>query len=141
MISFIFKSLIRQIPLTLKTCDTIRSLFSFLGPKKDHASTLKRSVRKIVSLHGIDPDALLLQDKGAGKPGFCHTFLVGISPSIEKDPRVLLRSYMLDDGQFVVENCKIWEAARATTAASDFFSPITLGSPHITFEVSAIFIA
>lgn len=42
---------------------------------------------------------------------------------------MLLRSYETDDAvdQLSTQECKIWEAARATSAAATFFDPIKIG--------------
>ena len=60
----------------------------------------------------------------------CRTFVVAkMARNINAAP-TLFRSYSLDGER--PTKCKIWEAARATTAASTFFKPISIEeAPHL----------
>jgi predicted acylesterase/phospholipase RssA len=50
----------------------------------------------------------------------------------------VIRSYENPDVYNHLENCKIWEAARATSAASTFFDPITIGNNQETYVDGAL---
>jgi predicted acylesterase/phospholipase RssA len=54
----------------------------------------------------------------------CRTFVVATRGLVANGPPVLLRSY--DCKGHMAENCAIWEAARATSAAPSFFKPISI---------------
>lgn len=46
----------------------------------------------------------------------------------ENSSTIVIRSYESDHHDSLIDVVKIWEAARATSAASTFFDPITIGS-------------
>ena len=49
----------------------------------------------------------------------------------------LFRTYSSQDEEPIVEDCTIWQAARATTAAPTFFKPITIGNQSFIDGVMA----
>lgn len=104
------------------------------------ASILEKHIKDIIADHGGDLNALL-EEPVTGSTEYCRTFVVAISQSNAGNPPVLFRSYPPPHGvEALVGKCKIWEAARATTAASTFFSPMTMGSPPQTFIVRVYFV-
>jgi predicted acylesterase/phospholipase RssA len=50
----------------------------------------------------------------------------------------VIRSYETDNYDRLLDVCKIWEAARATSAASTLFEPISIGRPPTRFVDGAL---
>jgi predicted acylesterase/phospholipase RssA len=50
----------------------------------------------------------------------------------------ILRSYDTTEPKFLFEECKIWEACRATSAATTFFDPVTIGKYGQRFADGAV---
>jgi len=96
------------------------------------ASTLKECVKEIVAQHQQDGDVnASLRDPSDGTDKICRTFVVAVTQSYVDSPPKRFRSYATKTR--LADNCEIWEAARATTAASTFFDPMTIGSPPQKF--------
>jgi patatin-like phospholipase/acyl hydrolase len=55
----------------------------------------------------------------------CKVFVCAVEG--KNDAAVLIRSYETMEYDSLYDICKIWEAARATSAASTFFEPIEIG--------------
>lgn len=89
---------------------------------------LTACIKEVLVTRGLDPDALLKDElEGACKVFVCAT-------SAQTRSIVHLRSYRSPRGrENLYRTTKIWEACRATSAASSFFDPITIGEYGETF--------
>ncbi|KAK0130270.1 hypothetical protein ONS96_000793 [Cadophora gregata f. sp. sojae] len=122
--------------LYLKLAEEIFSKESdSIDSKFDH-SVLEQSIKDIVesapapSPGSLDPD-VLLEDESIGDPeGGTRTFVVSTRTRGTGATAVRMRSYEIAKKEIAFE-AKIWEAARATSAAPTFFSPITIR--HVTY--------
>lgn len=65
-----------------------------------------------------------------------HRFVCALTVPIRK--LVAIRNYSPRELVDIVSGCKIWEAARATSAAPSFFDPITVGYPAQKFAEGGI---
>ena len=93
-----------------------------LRPSYD-AKKLEDHIKRLVEKHlDGNPDAEM-RDK---RPGACKVAVVAMATE-NSEPQVLPSYY--DSRNNMMEGMKIWEAARATSAATGFFEPITIG-PH-----------
>ncbi|KAM7189197.1 hypothetical protein V8F33_010199 [Rhypophila sp. PSN 637] len=108
-----------------------RSKLSLVAKGKDlwkadgkyRSETLAEEFRKAAMELEKDPDALLFTpDTG------CRVFVCANSKTLNQP--VLIRSYKTDSSVSYISTakCRIWEAARATSAASTFFDPIQIGT-------------
>ncbi|KAL9064664.1 MAG: hypothetical protein Q9157_007754 [Trypethelium eluteriae] len=72
-------------------------------------------------------------------PSGCKTFVVALSGEFG-DYHVVFSSYGRrgESNRGLYDSAKIWEAARATSAASSFFEPIQIGEPSQTFLDGAV---
>ncbi|KAI9660360.1 MAG: hypothetical protein M1821_009710 [Bathelium mastoideum] len=72
-------------------------------------------------------------------PSGCRTFVTALSGEFG-DYRVVFSSYGRpgESNRALYDSAKIWEAARATSAASSFFDPIQIGAPSQTFLDGAV---
>ncbi|KAK7419245.1 hypothetical protein QQX98_003397 [Neonectria punicea] len=89
---------------------------------KYRSDFLAEEFMKAVRLVEGDENALFFDPKG-----ICRVFVCAQSKA--RNAPVNIRSYTTDvavDG-LSTKQCKIWEAARATSAASNFFDPIQIG--------------
>ncbi|KAH7072022.1 hypothetical protein BKA63DRAFT_554892 [Paraphoma chrysanthemicola] len=83
---------------------------------------LARAVREVVAAQGLPDDALLKDEPGAT----CKVFVCATSK--ETSETVCLTSYRTPRGNSdLLNSAKIWEACRATSAATSFFDPIAVG--------------
>jgi predicted acylesterase/phospholipase RssA len=118
-----------------------RRVFGFKNRKPSpecqfKASTLADAVREIVEQRGRG-DVLLdpLASQRKGKAFVCA------SDTADLDVVQLFRTYETRDGTDEwLKDCKIWEAARATTAAPTFFKPIEITGDEVkgTFMDGAV---
>ncbi|KAK0122575.1 hypothetical protein ONS96_009616 [Cadophora gregata f. sp. sojae] len=93
---------------------------------KFKASRLEGAIRKVlVDTLGPDRDEERMLDVDTSG---CKTFVCAVpAHHVNSSPR-LFRSYVTRDPSF---NPKIWEAARATSAAPGFFKRISIGEPGV----------
>ncbi|KAF2711453.1 FabD/lysophospholipase-like protein [Pleomassaria siparia CBS 279.74] len=83
---------------------------------------LTQAVREVIKQQGLQEDALLKDSTEAG----CKVFVCATSK--ETSGIVCLTSYRTPRGNNdLLNSVKIWEACRATSAASSFFDPIAIG--------------
>lgn len=75
----------------------------------------------------------LLKDQD---PDACRVFVC--ATRAEDHSLAILRSYKTRRHDPLYNTCKIWEAARATSAASAFFEPIEIGPSHQKFVDGAL---
>ena len=75
-------------------------------------------LKKVIAESALQPDALLKE------PNTCKTFVVAIRTRGTGAGAVLMRTYDTDSADAFPS--RIWEAARATSAAPTFFQPITI---------------
>ncbi|KAH7126725.1 hypothetical protein B0J11DRAFT_460046 [Dendryphion nanum] len=115
--------------------DAYLSLADRVFQKKAHRVTVKgkiqgrfdsdelaRAVKEVVKRQGLDENALL-KDEAANA---CRVFVCATSK--ETSGTVCLTSYKSARGNSdLLNSVKIWEACRATSAASSFFDPIAVG--------------
>ncbi|KAF2684302.1 FabD/lysophospholipase-like protein [Lentithecium fluviatile CBS 122367] len=86
------------------------------------SDALKLAVKDIIKQQGVQEDALLKDAPDAA----CKVFLCATSK--ETGETVCLTSYKSPRGNSdLLNSVKIWEACRATSAASSFFDPIAIG--------------
>ncbi|KAM7214398.1 hypothetical protein V8F06_010236 [Rhypophila decipiens] len=90
---------------------------------KYRSETLATEFRKAAMELEEDPDALLFTPDTS-----CRVFVCANSKTLNQP--VLIRSYKTDSSVNYISTakCRIWEAARATSAASTFFDPIQIGT-------------
>ena len=83
---------------------------------------LEKCVKEVLLRLGMGPDALLRDDSSAK----CKVFVCATSE--QTGDTVHLTSYRSPRGrEHLYRSTKIWEACRATSAATSFFDPITIG--------------
>ncbi|VBB78499.1 Putative protein of unknown function [Podospora comata] len=86
------------------------------------AAELERAVKKILVERGLDENALLKDAPDAP----CKVFVCATSK--ETNDTVCLTSYRSPrGGTDLLNSTKIWQACRATSAATTFFDPIAIG--------------
>ncbi|KAL8734464.1 MAG: hypothetical protein Q9181_003167 [Wetmoreana brouardii] len=83
------------------------------------ATTLEKEVQDLVAAKKLG-ESMLRED---GDAGSAKTFVCAVPAANMAYPRIF-RSYPIRENAST--NCKIWEAARATTAAPTFFKRITI---------------
>ncbi|KAJ9647636.1 hypothetical protein H2204_000266 [Knufia peltigerae] len=90
------------------------------GRGRFKSEPLEKSVKQMLTSLGLSEDELL-SDRNPDSPAVFVCAVEGINSDA-----VVIRSYRskeFDD----LKDCRIWEAARATSAASTFFDPIKIG--------------
>ncbi|KAI9810451.1 MAG: hypothetical protein M1827_006227 [Pycnora praestabilis] len=85
------------------------------------AAELERSVKEVIVQKGLQEDALLKRSDNA----CCKVFVCATSK--ETADTVHFRTYPSRGSSHLFHATRIWEAARATSAASSFFDPIKIG--------------
>ncbi|KAG5634305.1 hypothetical protein H0H81_002476, partial [Sphagnurus paluster] len=85
------------------------------------ASVLERAIKEIVGRHTGDTEARMKTDYPNTR---CKAFVCAMPGANLAAPRIF-RSYDVKENNSY--NCKIWEAARATSAAPTFFKSIEVG--------------
>ncbi|EKM76834.1 hypothetical protein AGABI1DRAFT_86896 [Agaricus bisporus var. burnettii JB137-S8] len=103
--------------------DLVKQVFSVMklwGDGKFKATTLEAAMKSVVETVTGDSESPLLEGDQAG---VCRTFVCAKNAH-NMDSPVLFRTYQSRETHF---NCKIWEAARATSAAPAFFKRIEIG--------------
>ncbi|KAL9616188.1 MAG: hypothetical protein Q9160_008919 [Pyrenula sp. 1 TL-2023] len=96
------------------------------------SNELKASVLEILAEHGFWSEELL-QDPYSK----CKVFVCAVLTS--NTTACVLRSYRNDDlVELLYDSCTIWEACRATSAATSFFDPIAIGPYDQKFADGAI---
>ncbi|KAG9529935.1 ankyrin, partial [Aureobasidium melanogenum] len=84
------------------------------------SEALERAVKNVLRNRGVDEDTLLKNPQGTRVGETSQTTLLRTWPTTRGDPDLY-------------ETVRIWEAARATSAASTFFDSITIGEPGQRF--------
>ncbi|CAH0002207.1 unnamed protein product, partial [Clonostachys byssicola] len=120
----------KYIELSSKVFQLKRRKVDLLGRSKDwwsadgkyRSESLESQFRDAAKRVGGDEDALLLHEYGT-----CKVFVCAQSKA--HNTTIRLRTYLNNHSvdHLSLANCKIWEAARATSAAPGFFDPITIG--------------
>ncbi|KAF2679456.1 FabD/lysophospholipase-like protein [Lentithecium fluviatile CBS 122367] len=120
-----YKTLSRRIfsPVHSKANIAGRALTKLKAEGKFESEPLEQVVKEICRDRGLS-EAELLKDNSDDAP----KVFVCAAQGINSDA-VVIRSYKSGDGEYddLYQICKIWEAARATSAASTFFPPIQIG--------------
>jgi predicted acylesterase/phospholipase RssA len=120
-----YKTLSQRIfkPVNSKANIAGRAITKLKAEGKFESEPLEQVVKEICLKCGLSETALL-KDNSADAP----KVLVCAAQGINADA-VVIRSYESGSGEWddLYEICKIWEAARATSAASTFFDPIQIG--------------
>ncbi|KDR66773.1 hypothetical protein GALMADRAFT_80462, partial [Galerina marginata CBS 339.88] len=92
------------------------------GDGKFKAATLEKAIKAVVRSVTGDDESLLLE---GNQEGVCRTFVCAMNAhNMNGNIPVLFRTYK---SHKVHLNCKIWEAARATSAAPTFFKRVEIG--------------
>ena len=86
-------------------------------------TSLRKAIKGILSTKLEDPEVALLQEP----ENRCHVFVS--AARVKNSELSIFRSYETTLPETLYEECKIWEACRATSAAPTFFDPIKIG-PH-----------
>ncbi|KAJ7434163.1 acyl transferase/acyl hydrolase/lysophospholipase, partial [Mycena latifolia] len=95
-----------------------------LGDGKYKATMLEKVIKSIVEERTGDSETSLLDDGTLG--GKCRMFVCSMNAhSVSGRRPVLFRSYL--SPKTVPISCKVWEAARATSAAPTFFKRMLIG--------------
>ena len=98
----------------------------------DYEPAREDSIKSTIFSKNLHHDALLKdQDVDSCKVFVCAT-------RGEDGSLAVLRSYETTRHDPLYDICKIWEAARATSAASTFFPPIEIGSSRQLFVDGAL---
>jgi patatin-like phospholipase/acyl hydrolase len=106
--------------------------FGRLGGNAQYAaSKMEETMKDMIRTQTGDEDAKM---KDPLKRECCKTFVVAIARDSADGPPFKLRTY--STREFPADSCTIWQAARATSAATRFFDPVTFGVPGITYIVS-----
>ncbi|EON62134.1 hypothetical protein W97_01353 [Coniosporium apollinis CBS 100218] len=99
-------------------------------------SALEAAIKKIVAESDVakaegSGENALMRTKSRTK---CRTFVVALSKHFADDHAVFSSySRPREADRELFDNTKIWEAARATSAASTFFDSINIGDPPVSF--------
>ncbi|KAK5692224.1 hypothetical protein LTR17_025465 [Elasticomyces elasticus] len=86
------------------------------------ADKLERTIKDMIASEGLSPDALMRKDL---ETPTCHTFVVATSAGA-RHPRLFTNYRKPHEQSDYWTKVRIWEAARATTAAPSFFAPIEI---------------
>lgn len=92
------------------------------------ASVLERKIKELIGkkLGVEDPENVLLYDRDKEDPK-CKVFVTAVkTEGVSNNAPVLLRSYHSKYEMPAVPGIKLWEAARATSAAPVYFDPLTV---------------
>jgi predicted acylesterase/phospholipase RssA len=96
---------------------------------------LEQRIKEAIRQRSLPVDALLHEvSEDPNEP--CKVFVCATRG--ENSAPVVIRSYEPKNYDPLLEVCKIWEAARATSAASTFFDPIQIGPHNETFVDGAL---
>ncbi len=100
-----------------------RRMYKFLrADGRFSEDPLEDCIKATIRSKGLSDDALLRdEDHDTCKVFVCATRAGNSTPAV-------LRSYDSDRNNHLYDICQIWEAARATSAASTFFRPIEIGN-------------
>jgi patatin-like phospholipase/acyl hydrolase len=95
------------------------------------AHLLEEKMKNIIKSKLGDADAKM---KDPLRNRCCRTFVAAIAQDCADAPPIKFRTYSTNE--FLADNCTIWQAARATSAATTFFDPAKFGTPNITYIVN-----
>lgn len=120
-----YKTLSRRIftPVHAKANIAGRAITKLKAEGKFESEPLEAAVKEICRAKGLS-EAELLRDTSDDAPKVFVCAAQGINADT-----VVIRSYESGSGEYddLYDICRIWEAARATSAASTFFDPIQIG--------------
>jgi len=108
-------------------------VYKFLNAKgKFSSAPLEDSIKHTIWSKDVSEHELLKDQDG----DICKVFVC--ATRAEDHSLAILRSYKTRRHDPLFGICKIWEAARATSAASTFFEPIEIGPSHQRFVDGAL---
>jgi predicted acylesterase/phospholipase RssA len=108
---------------THKTANVAGKTVDFLKAKgKFHSKPLEDCVKQMLRAQKLPEQELFVMDQDSDSPKVFVCAVEGINSDA-----VVIRSYKSKEFDDLYGVCKIWEAARATSAASTFFEPIKIG--------------
>ncbi|KAF2395740.1 phospholipase, patatin family protein [Trichodelitschia bisporula] len=99
---------------------------------KFDSQPLEHCIREILKEQNKPENELLKEDD----PDACKVFVCAVEG--KNDAAVLIRSYESMEYDGLYDICQIWEAARATSAASTIFEPIEIGPYRQKFVDGAL---
>ena len=109
----------------------LAGLIKLGGGAQYDASTMEEKIKDMIQLKTKDKETKM---KDPLKKKCCKTFVVAIARDYADAPPFKLRTYSTEES--TANNCAIWQAARATSAATTLFDPVSFGVPAITYVVS-----
>jgi len=97
------------------------------GQERYDAEILASAIKKVVENGEEDSEATMYEKPRNGER-HCRTFVLAVyGDSVNNAEPHLFTTYDRNDGT------KIWEAARATSAATGFFEPMMVGDPPVRY--------
>ncbi|KAH7021523.1 acyl transferase/acyl hydrolase/lysophospholipase [Microdochium trichocladiopsis] len=95
------------------------------------SATLERAIKQILKETGHDENVLLKDASSTCKVFVCAT-------SKQTSDAVCLTSYRTPRSTDLLSTTKVWQACRATSAATTFFDPVAIGFPPEEFVDGAL---
>ncbi|KAH8881049.1 FabD/lysophospholipase-like protein, partial [Thozetella sp. PMI_491] len=93
------------------------------------SAPLENAIKDVVKKAGLDSEVLL---NVPGDTGGCKAFVLAVRKDATNNRApVFLRSYLNPGKELELPGVKLWEAARATSAAPSYFPPIKVGDTEL----------
>lgn len=117
----------------LNTINACSTMIKAGGPSIYNEEKLEKCIKRTIGAHtdGGHDDILLHEPS----PDACRTAVV-TALSADATRPILLRSYLPGDPR--LRTVKVWEAARATSAAPLFFKPVAIGPEKVSYVDGAV---
>jgi predicted acylesterase/phospholipase RssA len=105
----------------------------YRGRGRFEAGPLEQCVKELLVRKNMPEEELLKEECNKDA---CKVFVCAIQA--KNSEAVCIRSYESSDYDTLYDICRVWEAARATSAASTFFPPVQIGPTKQTFVDGAL---